>query len=79
MTTLTVEIGKDKDLLALKEFADGLGLKYQVEEREGMLYTDEVKNMLDKRYHDYHEGMVATVSADESQKKIQDLLAAKSK
>ena len=76
MTTLTVEIGKDKDLSALKEFADRLGLKYQVEEREGMLYTDEVKNMLDKRYHDYREGIVELIRAGESQKKIHDLLTA---
>jgi hypothetical protein len=79
MTTITVEIDKDKDLLALKEFAGRLGLKYQVEEREGILYTDEVKDMLDKRYHDYREGVVEMVSAEESQKKIQDLLAAESK
>jgi hypothetical protein len=78
MTTITVEIDKDKDLLALKEFAGRLGLKYQVEEREGILYTDEVKGMLDKRYHDYREGLVEMVNAEESQKKIQDLLAAES-
>ncbi len=53
MTTITVEIDKDKDLLALKEFTRRLGLKYQVEEREGLLYTDVVKNMYNQRYNDY--------------------------
>ena len=64
--------------MALKEFAGRLGLKYQVEEREGILYTDEVKNMLDKRYQDYRDGIVEMVSAGESQKKIQGLLAVRS-
>ena len=76
MTTITVEIGKDKDLSALKEFIGRLGLNYHVDEREGLLYTEDVKNMLDKRYNDYLEGAVEMVSAEESQKKIQDLLAA---
>ena len=79
MTTITVEIGEDKDLSALKDFIGQLGLKYQVEEREGILFTDEVKSMLDKRYHDYQEGIVEMVSAEESQKKIQELLTAKTK
>lgn len=79
MTTITVEIGKDRDLSAIKDFIGQLGLKYQVEEREGLLYTDEVKNMLDTRYNDYQEGTIEMVSANESQKKIQDLLAAKIK
>ena len=77
MTTFTVEIDKDKHLSALKEFVGNLGLNYQVEERDGLLYTDEVKNMLDKRYEDYREGKVELVSAEDSQKKIKDLLAAR--
>ena len=79
MTTFTVEIDKDKDLSALKEFADRLGLNYQVEEREGMLYSEDVKNMLDRRYLEYQEGKVKLVSEDESRKKIQELLAANGK
>jgi hypothetical protein len=78
MTTLTVEIDKDKDLSALKEFIGRLGLKYAVEDNDGLLYTDEVKSELDKRYQDYLEGM-EMVSAEESKKKIQILLATKSK
>jgi hypothetical protein len=49
------------------------------DEREGILYTNEVKNVPDKRYHDFREGIVEMVSAEESQKKIQGLLIAKSK
>jgi hypothetical protein len=79
MTTITVEIGKDKDLSALKEFIGRLGLNYQVDEREGVLYTEDVKNMLDKRYNDYLEGAVEMTSAEESQRKIKNLLAVKSK
>jgi hypothetical protein len=78
MTTITVEINKDRDLSAIKDFIGGLGLKYQIEENDGLLYNDEVKNMLDKRYNDYQEGM-EMVSAEESQKKIKDLLAPQSK
>jgi len=78
MTTFTVEIDKDKDLSALKEIAGKLGLKYQVDEREGLLYTDDLKNMLDKRYQEYQDGAVELINAKESQKRIQDLLASKS-
>jgi hypothetical protein len=77
MTTITVEIDKDKDLLDLKKFIDQLGLKYQVEENEDLLYADELKNSLDKRYSDYTSGLVDMVSSSESQEKIQTLLAAK--
>jgi hypothetical protein len=79
MTTFTVEIDKAKDLSVLKEFVDRLGLSYQVEERAGVLYTEDLKNMLDRRYQDYQEGKVELVSADESRKKIEELLAAKGK
>jgi hypothetical protein len=79
MTTLTIEIDKDKDLSALKDFIGKLGLQYQVEKRAGLLYTDEVKNELDKRYADYRDGTVEIVSAEESQAKIQALLAVKGK
>ena len=78
MTTFTVEIDKDKDLSALKEIAGKLGLKYQVDEREGLLYTDDLKNMLDKRYQECKDGAVELIDAKESQKRIQDLLASKS-
>jgi hypothetical protein len=78
MTTITVEIDKDKDVSALKEFIGRLGLKYHVEDNEALLYTDEIKITLDKRYADYQSGK-EMVSAEESQQKIQALLAAKSK
>ena len=77
MTTITVEIDKYKYLSYLKKFIDQLGLKYQVEENEDLLYTDEIKNLLDKRYSDYKSGLVDMVSSSESQEKIQALLAAK--
>ncbi|HWZ03941.1 MAG TPA: hypothetical protein VNX40_10065 [Mucilaginibacter sp.] len=78
MTTLTIEIDKDKDLSALKEFIGHLGLKYQIEENEGLLYTDELKNELDRRYAEYQQGK-EMVSAEESQKRIQNLLVSKGK
>jgi hypothetical protein len=79
MTTLTVKIDKDKDLSALKELIGQLGLKYQVDEIKGLLYTTEVKNELDRRYAEYQEGNVEMVSANESKKKIQALLTTESK
>lgn len=79
MTTLTIEIDKDNDLSALKEFIDQLGLKYEVAENNVLLYTDEMKNMLDKRYADYKEGITEMVSKDESRERVQALLATKSK
>jgi len=74
MTTLTVEINKDKDLLALKEFIGQLGLKYEIEENGALLYTDEVKKTLDNRYSDYKAGNVIMISAEESKKRVQALL-----
>ncbi len=79
MTTLTVEIDKAQDLSALKDFIGQLGLKYQVDQREGLLYTDEVKMELDKRYASYKNGAVEMVKAEESRAKIQTLLTAKNK
>jgi len=75
MTTITVEIDKDKDISALKEFIGQLGLSYQVDTDEGTLYTTEVKNMLDQRYNDYLAGNAETISAGDSQKRIKELLA----
>ena len=43
MTTITVEINKDKDLSDLKQFIDRMGLKYQVDEDEEPVYTEELK------------------------------------
>ena len=77
MTTLTVEINKDQDLSAIKDFIAKLGLNYEVEQNEGLVYTDEVKQTLDKRYADYKAGNVTMVSADESKKQIETLFAGK--
>ena len=74
MTTLTVEIVKDKDLSALKEFIGQLGLTYMIEDNERLFYTDEFRNELDRRYAEYKEGK-EMISAEESQKRIQNLLA----
>ena len=74
MTTLTVEIVKDKDLSALKEFIGQLGLTYLIEDNERLFYTDEFKNELDRRYAEYKEGK-EMISAEESQKRIQNLLS----
>jgi len=74
MTTFTVEIDKDKDLSALKEIAGKLGLKYHVDERDGLLYTDDLKHMLDKRYQEFKDGAVELIDAKKSQKRIWDLL-----
>jgi hypothetical protein len=78
MTTITVEIDKDQDLSAVKDFVAELGLKYQIEENETLLYTKEIKDELDKRYDDYQKGKVELVSSEESQSKIQALLSSKS-
>jgi hypothetical protein len=78
MTTITVEINEDKDLSALKEVIAQLGLKYHVEENEGLVYTDEIKAMLDKRYADYKNG-IKMVSSEESKQEIEALLSGKNK
>jgi hypothetical protein len=79
MTTITVEIDKDKDVSAVKEFIGRLGLKYQINADKGLEYTNEIKSVLDARYADYLEGKVDLVGAKESQKRIQELLTDKNK
>jgi len=76
MTTITVEIDKKEDLSNLTEYINRLGLKYEVDENEGLLYTDDIKNTLDKRYDEYKNG-VDLINQQESKQKIQELLAAK--
>lgn len=76
MTTITVEIDKKEDLSDLTAYIDRLGLKYEVEEGEELLYTHEVKKMLDERYDDYKNGG-GMISQAESQQRIRDLLASK--
>jgi hypothetical protein len=75
MTTITVEIDKDNDISALKEFIGRLGLKYYENDTASLEYTDEIKTMLDRRHGDYQDGKVALVSAEESREKINELLA----
>ncbi len=76
MTTITVEIDKKEDLSNLTEYINRLGLKYEVDENEGLLYTDDIKNTLDERYDEYKNG-IDLISQQESKQKIQELLAAK--
>jgi hypothetical protein len=73
MTTITVEITKDKDLTAIKEFIAQLGLKFRVADTELLVYTDELKNMLDQRYADYQAGNINLISEEESRQKIQKI------
>ena len=79
MTTLTVEINKDNDLFALTELIDQLGLNYHVDSDEQLIYTDDVKKELDKRYAEYQQGVVKMISAEESKAEIEALLAANNK
>ena len=79
MTTITVEIDKDKDLSAVEEFIAGLGLTYHILPAEPTFYTDDLKNTLDQRYDDYLQGKVELIEADDSKEKIAALLAGKSK
>jgi hypothetical protein len=79
MTTITVEIEKDKDMSAVKEFIGRLGLRYQINTDKGLEYTNEIKSVLDTRSAGYLEGKVDLVGAEESQKRIQELLAVKNK
>lgn len=73
MTTKTVEIKKEKDFSALKEFMAQLALNYYVDGGKQLIYTDEVKATLDNRYADYKNG-IKMVSAEEGQQEIQLLL-----
>jgi hypothetical protein len=79
MTTITVEIDKDKDISAVKEFIGHLGLKYYINDHKNLVYTDEIKAGLDERYASYAEGKVKLVDAEESRRKIRELLTSKSK
>lgn len=76
MTTLTIEIDKKEDLSSLTEYIKRLGLRYEVDEDEELVYTDEVKNMLDERYDDCVND-INMISAEESKKEIRDLLASR--
>jgi len=76
MTTPTVEIDKKEDLSSLIDYISRLGLKYGIEENEGMEYTDEVKKMLDERYDDCING-INMISQEESKQGIRDLLNSK--
>ncbi len=77
MTTLTIEVDKDKDLTAIKEFIGRLGLKYQVDAGESLLYTDDLKRELDKRYTEYKEGRIELVDEAESKRRIQNIISGK--
>ena len=77
MTTITVEISKAKDLDAIKSFIANLGLKYDLDKSEDLVYTDEVKKMLDTRYEEIKSGKVNLISAEESNKRIEQLLKGK--
>ncbi len=50
MTTLTVEIGREEDLSAVKDFFAKMGLHYKVEEQYDFIYSDDIKNTLDERH-----------------------------
>ncbi|KAA8474927.1 hypothetical protein BDE36_0221 [Arcticibacter tournemirensis] len=76
MATLTVNIDNEKHLPVLKEFLVGLGLKFHIEADSESSYSDELKEKLDKRYQDYIDGSVSMISADDSRKRIQQILAA---
>lgn len=76
MTTLTIEIDKKEDLSSLTEYIKRLGLRYEVDEDEELVYTDEVKKMLDERYDDCVND-INMISAEESKKEIRDLLASR--
>lgn len=76
MTTLTIEIDKKEDLSSLTEYIKRLGLRYEVDEDEELVYTDEVKKMLDERYDDCSND-INMISAEESKKEIRDLLASR--
>lgn len=75
MATLTVNIENEKDLPVLKEFLMGLGLKFHIETDSESSYSDELKEELDKRYGDYIDGKVSMINADDSRKRIQQILA----
>ncbi len=77
MTTITVEISKTNDLAALKSFIAERGLKYEVDEIEDFVYTDEIKDLLDNRYEEFKNGTVKMVSAEESKERIKQLLNGK--
>ena len=73
MTTITIEIDKDKDLNALKSYLSEAGYRFEVAE-EDVQYTPEFKQLLDQRYEDYKSGKMPVVSAEESQKSIKRIL-----
>jgi spore coat polysaccharide biosynthesis protein SpsF (cytidylyltransferase family) len=77
MTIVTVEIDKDKDLSALKNWLAQSGLKFEIDEQDDFKYTDDLKAEVDKRFDEYKTGKVKLISAAESQQQIKQLLAKK--
>lgn len=75
MTTITVEIDKDKDLSALKTYLLKSGFKFEIDEQEDFQYTDDLKMMVNERYEGYKNGKVALISPEESQNQIHKLLS----
>lgn len=75
MTTITVEIDKDKDLSALKAYLLKSGFKFEIDEQEDFQYTDDLKMMVNERYEGYKNGKVALISPEESQNQIHKLLS----
>ena len=73
MTTITIEIDKDQDVSELKNYLSKSGYSYEVNEGE-VEYTPEFKTELDRRYGDYLSGKAPAISAEESQRRIRELL-----
>lgn len=81
MTTATIrqklhnylEVADDKKIRAMYTM-----METEVE-NGSLIYTDELKSVLDQRLESYKSGKINLVTEEESRKRIHDILAAKSK
>lgn len=78
MTTITVEIDKEKDIDSLKAYLTEAGYSFEVAE-EQVEYTTEFKAMLDQRYEEIISGKVQMIDGAESERQVAELIARKRK
>ncbi len=80
MTTFTVDIKKEEDIISLKNYLFEKGLDFQIQdEYEGFIPEDKLKNMLKERKEEYLKSDRTMITPEESRAEIDKILAGKNK
>ncbi|QQL48932.1 hypothetical protein [Mucilaginibacter ginkgonis] len=76
MTTIIIDIDKQEDLAEVKEFLAAKGLFYEENENsyEDFVYTDQMKKELDEDEEALQRGEIVPISAEESERRISEIL-----